>query len=77
MKTAFSVLRSKGVKMKAAVSTGVLAFAVNNPVFADMAADINAAKTDGISNVTLAAGAVIAIAAIVLGIGIIRNLLAR
>jgi hypothetical protein len=70
MKTVFSVLRSKGLKMKAAVSA-------NNPAFADMAADINAAKADGVSNVTLAAGAVIAIAAIVLGIGVIRNLLAR
>jgi hypothetical protein len=74
MKNTFTVLRSKGVKFGAAV---VAASATASPAFADIAADINAAQTSGVSNVTLAVGAVIAIAAVALGVSIIRGLLSR
>ena len=64
----FSLLKVAGVFL----STGVASSA-----FADVTADIAAAQASGVSNVTLAVGAVIAIAAVVLGVGIIRSLLAR
>lgn len=74
MKTTFAVLRSKGVKFGAAVAGSV---ALVSPAFADVAADIASAQTEGVSNVTLAVGAVISIAAICLGISIIRSILTR
>ena len=74
MKTTFSVLRSKGFALKTAVLAGSFAAF---PALADISADIGAAETAGVSNVTLAVGAVIAIAAVVLGVGIIRGLLSR
>lgn len=74
MKNTFSVLRSKGVKVSAAASALLV---TATPVLADVAADIAAAKTEGVSNVTLAVGAVIAIAAVALGVSIIRGLLSR
>lgn len=74
MKNVFTVLRSKGAKISAAVAAGSL---MASPSFADVAADITAAQTEGVSNVTLAVGAVIAIAAVALGVSIIRGLLSR
>jgi len=38
---------------------------------------ITAAQAAGVSNVTLAVGAIIAIAAVVLGVGIIKGLLSK
>lgn len=70
MKTFLKSFRSK------AALVGVTTLATM-PAFADIAADIAAAESAGVSNVTLAAGAVIAIAAVVLGIGIIKGLLSR
>ena len=63
--------------MKKPVSGLVLSSLAAVPAFADISADIGAAETAGVSNVTLAVGAVIAIAAVVLGVGIIRGLLSR
>lgn len=74
MKNVYSVLRSQGLPMKAAL---VAASTVASSAFADVSADIAAAEAAGVSNVTLAVGAVIAIAAIVLGVSIIRSLLSR
>jgi hypothetical protein len=74
MKNAFVLLRSKGVKVVAAVSASMVAA---SSAHADIAADIAAAQTSGISNVTLAVGAVIAVAAIVLGVGIVLSLMKR
>jgi acid phosphatase class B len=44
---------------------------------ADVATAISAAQTDGISNATLAAVAVISVAAIALGVGLVISLLKR
>jgi hypothetical protein len=74
MKNTFTVLRSKGIKVVSAVAAASV-FAT--PAFADIAADIGAAQTAGVSNVALAVGAVIAIAAVALGVSIIRGLLSR
>lgn len=76
MKNLSTSVRAKGVAFKTMVATGLLAVA-STPAFAQVADDIAAAKAEGISNVTLAVGAVIAIAAIALGVGIIRSLLSR
>lgn len=59
------------------VLAGVFSSVAATSAFADIAADIGAAQTAGVSNVTLAVGAVVAIAAVALGISIIRGLLSR
>ena len=74
MKTTFAVLRSKVVQVVAAVSASAVAVA---PAYADTAAAITAAQTEGISNVTLAVGAVIAAAAVMFCIGYVRNLIGK
>ena len=55
----------------------VISTVVAAPAFADIAADIAAAQTSGTTNVGLAVTAVIAIAAVVLGVGIVLRLLSR
>lgn len=55
----------------------VISTAVASPAFADIAADIAAAQASGENNVTLAVTAVIGIAAVVLGVGIVLRLLGR
>lgn len=73
MKNYFVLLKTRTGKTAAAVASVIAAASAH----ADIAADIAAAETSGISNVTAAAGAVIAVAAIVLGIGIVLSLLKR
>lgn len=74
MKNTFSVLRSKGVKVASAVAASV---AVVSPAHADIEAAITAAQTAGISQVTLAIGAVVAICALVMGLNIIVGLMKK
>lgn len=71
MKKSKSGLWSKAGVALAAAGTSLQAFAV------DHSAAITAAQTDGTSNVTAAVTAVIAIAAVVLGVGIVMRLLSR
>lgn len=73
MKTTFSVLRSKGFKLSAITAAVVSSAGAH----ADIEASIAAAQASGISNVTLAVGAVIAVAAIVLGVSIVLSLMKR
>lgn len=75
MRTTFSVLRSKGFKIVAAATATSLA--VIQPAHADIAAAIEAAETAGISQVTLAIGAVVAICALVMGLNIVMGLLKK
>lgn len=74
MKTKFAVLRSKGVKVVSIVAAAATA---SVPAFADTAAAIAAAETEGTGNVTLAVGAVIAAAAIMFCIGYVRSLIGK
>lgn len=64
----------KVVALKAAVG---VAAAAALPASAQVADAIAAAQSEGISNVTLAVGAIIAVAAVALGVSIIRSLLSR
>jgi hypothetical protein len=73
MKNAFSVLRSRAVKFGTAATVLASAGAAN----ADTAAAIAAAESAGISQVTLAIGAVVAICALVMGLNIVIGLLKR
>lgn len=75
MKTFFALARSRGVKVVTAATASTLA--IVQPVFADTAAAIEAAQTEGISNVTLAVGAVIAAASVMFCIGYVRNLIGK
>ena len=62
------------------IAAGSLLLAANAPVFAQEStteAAINAAKTTAMSNVGLAVGAVIAVAALVMGIGVVLGLIKR
>jgi hypothetical protein len=59
-----------GVALSAATSS-VVAFA------ADHSAAIDAAKTDGLTNAGAAVAAVIALAAVVMGVGIVLRLMSR
>lgn len=63
------------------VATGAMLLAANS-AFAqegtsEIAAAINAAKSTALSNVGLAVGAVIAVAALVMGIGVVLGLIKR
>lgn len=65
------------------VASGVLLMAANAGAFAQEGGDtgviaaINAAKAAALSHVGLAVGAVIAVIALIMGVGVIRQLLAR
>jgi hypothetical protein len=74
LKNTFTVLRSKGVKLASAVAASV---AVVAPAHADIEDAITAAQSAGISQVTLAIGAVVAICALVMGLNIIVGLLKK
>lgn len=69
----------KNVKTKSlallSVASAVMVAAV--PASADIAADIAAAQTAGTTNVGLAITAVVAISALVMGLGLILSLLRR
>lgn len=69
----------KNVKTKTvallSVASAVMVAAV--PASADIAADISAAQTAGTTNVGLAITAVVAISALVMGLGLILSLLRR
>jgi hypothetical protein len=75
MKNIFAVLRSKGFKVVAAATATSLA--VIQPAYADIEAEIAAAQSAGISQVTLAIGAVVAICALVMGLNIIIGLIKK
>lgn len=62
------------------VASGALLMAANTGAFAqasEIEAAINAAKSTALSNVGLAVGAVIAVAALVMGIGVVLGLIKR
>ena len=74
MKNTFTLLRSQSVKVGSAIAASL---AVVSTAHADVAADIAAAETAGISQVTLAIGAVVAICALVMGLNIVIGLLKK
>lgn len=63
------------------IAAGSLLLAANAPVFAQeesaIQTAINTAKSTALSNVGLAVGAVIAVAALVMGIGVVLGLIKR
>lgn len=76
MKTSFSILRSRGVKIAVAFAATALAPAV----FADAAAvqaAVTAAQTAGEASVELTTTGMIQIVALVVGVGLIIGLLKR
>lgn len=70
----FIVLKSRTAKSAAFVTSALLAASAAH---ADIAADIAAAQATGETNVGLAISAVIGIAALVMGIGVVLSLLKR
>jgi hypothetical protein len=73
VKTTFSVLRSKGVKVAAAASALVL----SSTSFAIDTAAITAAQSDGVDAVTLTVAGLIGIVAIVVGVNIVMSMLKK
>ncbi|UTF61281.1 hypothetical protein [Gilvimarinus sp. DA14] len=76
MKNAFTLLKSKTAKA-AAVVTGALASTATFAQETGISSAISAAETEGVSSVTLAVGAVIAVAAVAMGFSIIRGIISR
>lgn len=74
MKNVFAVLRSKGFKVASVFSALAVA---STAAHADIAASIGTAQAEAETNVGLAIVAVIAIAALVMGLGIITGLIKR
>ena len=74
MKNLFSTMRSKVAKVAASLAAAV---AVAAPAHADIETAITAAQAAGISQVTLAIGAVVAICALVMGLNIVIGLLKK
>lgn len=70
-------LLKHSVKKISPAVLGVSAFAVAGSAFADTAASINTAVTDATSNVGLVASGLIAIAAVMMGVGIIVSAMKR
>ncbi len=74
-------LKNVALTTRGKVASGALLMATNSAVFAQETSEItqaiNAAKTAALSNVGLAVGAVIAVAALVMGIGVVLGLIKR
>lgn len=74
-------LKNISLTTRGRVASGSLLMLATTSVFAQetdqIAAAINAAKSAALSNVGLAVGAVIAVAALVMGIGVVLGLIKR
>ena len=74
MKNTFSVLRSKGVKMAAALSAFAVALA-SQAVFAIDTTAITAAQEGGVDAVTVTVGGLILIVAVGIGINMVLKMM--
>lgn len=74
MKSQFAVLRSKGVKMAAAVAAGATALA-SQAVFAIDTTAITEAQEGGVDAVTVTVGGLILIVAVGIGINMVLKMM--